>query len=62
VFSNHTDAIALPQAAYEIVFGPWKLEAAIFNRQYFGHVSPNHPADMNAEALLFTCTHRGLLP
>jgi hypothetical protein len=48
VLGHHADAIALPQATYEILFEPGKFEAAIFDFQDFWHVSPNHPTNVNA--------------
>src|SRR5688500_10621580 len=36
VLSHHADAVALPQAADEIIFRPGKLEAFLLNHHHFG--------------------------
>jgi hypothetical protein len=47
MFGHHADAISLPQTADEIVFQPREFETISLDRQHFGHVSTNHPTDMN---------------
>jgi hypothetical protein len=48
VFGYHADAVSLAKAADEVVFRPGEFEALRFNIENFGHVSPNHPADMGS--------------
>ena len=49
VLGHHADAVALPQAANEVLFAPGELESLVFDFQNFGHVATNHPANMNAQ-------------
>jgi hypothetical protein len=51
VFGYHADTVALPQAANKVLFGPAELETAVFDLQNFGHVPPDHPADVNTNFL-----------
>jgi hypothetical protein len=62
VFGHHADAIALPKATDEVVFGPGILEALFFDGQDFGHIAPNHPANVDADFLFLVEMHLGLLP
>jgi hypothetical protein len=58
----HANAIALPQAADEVFLGPGELEAVSLDPLNLRHVPPNHPPDVDADALLSLGAHTGLLP
>ena len=62
VLGDHADAVTLPETTNEVLFRPRELETAIFNFEYFGHVTPNHPTDVNPNFLFLAGTHLGLLP
>ena len=46
LFGDHADAVALSQAAEEILFRPLKLEAGLFDGQDFFHIASDKPADL----------------
>ena len=48
VLGHHADAVALPQAAEEVLLGPGEFEAELLGLQDLGHVPANHPADVDA--------------
>ncbi len=50
-FGHHADAVALPEAVREILFGPWKLERLSFDGHHFLHVAPDHPANMHTQRI-----------
>src|SRR5262249_61781222 len=52
LLGHHADAVALPQAAEEVLFRPGILEALLLGLQDFGHVAADHPADVHADLLL----------
>src|SRR5262245_32889651 len=52
LLGDHADAVALAEAAEEIFLGPRVLEALLLGVQDFGHVAPDHPADMHADLFL----------
>jgi len=54
LLGDHADAVALAQAAEEVLFGPGEFEALRFGLQDFGHVAANYPADMDLEPLFFS--------
>ena len=62
LFGNHADAIALAEAAEEILLGPGEFETLRFDLQDFGHIAANHPANVNACLFFFGTTraHDGL--
>jgi hypothetical protein len=45
---HHANAISLAEAAQKILFGPGEVETGTFGLKDFGHVSPDHPANVNA--------------
>ena len=45
----HSDAVSLSQAAEEIVLRPGVFETGELGGENFGHVPPDHPADVNAD-------------
>ena len=47
---DHADAVALAEAAEEVLLVPGELEALLFDRQDLGHVAADHPADMHRQA------------
>lgn len=59
-FGDHADAISLPEAADEIILGPWELETITFDAQYIWHISTDHPANVRGFASLFSLFHVGL--
>jgi hypothetical protein len=63
VLGDHADAVALPQTREKVFLGPVELEALALNLENFGHVPPDHPADLNTEGLILKLTgaHTGLL-
>src|SRR5690606_29235878 len=46
-FGDHADAVALPQTANKVLFGPRELKTLTFNLKHIGHIAPDHPADMH---------------
>ena len=57
---DHADAISLTQRPHEVVVVPRELETLLFDFQDLGHVSPNHPANMNPQLPLFLESHSHL--
>src|SRR5262245_37368755 len=57
MLGDHADAIALPQAADKFLFKPGKLEGGALDVEDLGHVSPDHPADVNAKLRLMVDRH-----
>src|SRR5262249_47049625 len=53
LLGHHADAVALPQAAQKVFFGPRILEALLLRLQDLRHVPANHPADMDTNLFLF---------
>jgi hypothetical protein len=47
-FSDHPNAIALPQAPNEIVFIPREFETTLLDSEYSWHIASDHPTNMNA--------------
>src|SRR5205823_2643908 len=64
LLGHHADAVALAQAAKEVFFGPGELEAFLLGLEDFGHVTPDHPPDVDADLFLVRTTrvHQVLLP
>src|SRR5262249_41245538 len=56
MLGDHADAVALAQAAEEVFLGPGELEALLLGLEDFGHVPPNHPADVDARLFLLRAT------
>src|SRR4029453_562310 len=48
-FGHHADAVALAKAAEKIVLVPGKLKTLLLDRQHFGHVAANHPANVHRQ-------------
>lgn len=59
VLSDHADAIALAKGLEEILLGPWVIKAAAFDGEHFGHVAPDHPADMQFDLFFGPGFHSG---
>jgi hypothetical protein len=59
VFSDHADAIALSKGLEEILLGPRVIKASALNGEYFGHVTPDHPADMQFDLIFGPGFHSG---
>jgi hypothetical protein len=47
-FGDHSDAISLSKASYELFFRPREFKAGLLDLHDRWHVSPNHPADMTS--------------
>jgi hypothetical protein len=62
LLGHHANAIALPQAANEIVFLPGEFKALRLDVEYLGHIATNHPPDVNANYWGSLDSHDGLLP
>src|SRR5439155_22401809 len=56
LLGHHANAIALPQAAEKVFFGPGEIEARLLGLKDFGHIPPDHPADVNANLCFFCAT------
>jgi hypothetical protein len=63
MLGHHADAVALPQATQEILFGPGMIEGGALDGQHIVHIAPNEPADLDLEFLFgnFLLAHGGLL-
>ncbi len=59
VLSDHADAIALSKGLEEILLGPRVIKASAFDGEYFGHVTPDHPADMQFDLIFGPGFHSG---
>lgn len=59
VLSNHADAIALAKGLEEILLGPRVIKASAFDGEHFGHVAPDHPADMQFDLFFGPGFHSG---
>src|SRR5262245_1840929 len=45
--SHHADTVPLAQDTEEFLLAPGELEAGVLDGQDFGHVAPDHPADVH---------------
>src|SRR5262249_1568246 len=52
LLGDHADAVALAQAAEEVLLGPGELEALLLGLEHLGHVPADHPADVDANLFL----------
>ncbi len=59
VFGDHADAISLTKGLEEILLGPRVVKAAAFDGENFGHVPPDHPADMQFDLIFGPGFHSG---
>jgi hypothetical protein len=57
VLGHHPNAIALTQATYELLFEPGEFKSGPLDLQHIGHVSPDHPTDVNAKLRLVVDRH-----
>src|SRR5438874_334533 len=57
MLGDHANAVALTQAADEFLLEPGELKCAPFDLQHFGHVSPDHPTDVNTKLRLVVDRH-----
>src|SRR5438876_4676738 len=59
LLSHHADAVTLAKTAKEVFLRPGVIKTFLFRLEYFGHVAPDHPPNMNANLFFLgtSCTH-----
>ena len=57
LLGHHADAVPLAQAAEEVFLRPGEVEAELLGLKHLRHVAADHPADMDAQLLLWVGAH-----
>src|SRR5262249_1946297 len=56
LLGNHADAVALSETAEEVLLVPGEFETGLFRLQNLGHITADHPANMDARLFFFRTT------